>query len=72
MNPTLAALAAAYTEWLDLIRSMLPGARPAPLLLAPDKVLLKPLTPRAEQAAANQEWEQEGGSVKPPESKISV
>ena len=67
MNPTLAAFAAAFTEWLDLIRAMLPGARPAPLLAAPIKSLLRPLTPKAEQVAANQEREQEGGSVKQPE-----
>ena len=32
----------------------------------------KELTPKAAQAAANQEWEQEGGSVKLPQEKTGL
>ena len=46
-----------YTEWLDTFRSMIPGgshASPA-----------GKTAPKAEQVAAVQEWEDEGGCIKP-------
>jgi len=49
---------AIYTQWLESFRAMLPGCAPA----GP----AEELTPKQEQAAANQEWEHEGGSIKPP------
>ena len=50
-----------YTEWLESFRALIPGAKPA-----------ETKTPRQEQVEATQEWEDEGGSVKPvptPEAK---
>ena len=45
-----------YSEWLQAFRAMLPGGSAAPA---------KEPTPKEAQVAANQEWEDEGGSVKP-------
>ena len=43
-----------YTEWAETFRAMFPGGtRPAEQ------------TPRQAQVAANEEWEHEGGSLKP-------
>ena len=44
-----------YTEWLESFRKMFPGGAHA----------AKDLTPKEAQVVANQEWEDEGGSVKP-------
>ena len=55
---------ALYTQWLESFRALIPGARPAGPATE--------LTPKQEQVIANQEWEDEGGSVKPvptPEAK---
>jgi len=60
MKPTVSTLASIYNEWLDTFWSMVPGgshARPAG----------EP-SPKEAQAAANQEWEDEGGLVKPEKS----
>ena len=57
MKPTVSAFTTIYTEWLDSILAMLPGAsHTAPA---------KETTPKKEQAAANEEWEDEGGCVVP-------
>jgi hypothetical protein len=49
-----------YMEWLEAIRAMIPGGSQA----------AKPAekTPKEVQAAATQEWEDEGGSCKPEKS----
>lgn len=52
----LSSLTDLYTAWWKLGMTMFTG-RPT----EPPK---EPPTPKAEQAAANQEWEAEGGSVK--------
>jgi len=44
------------TEWLKTFRAMFPGGASSPV---------KEPTPRDAQAAASQEWEHEGGSLKP-------
>lgn len=56
MKPTVTPFTAMYTQWLDSFRAMLPGGGPSA-----DKTL----PPKAAQAAAVQEWEDEGGSIKP-------
>ncbi len=56
-----------YAQWLDSFRSLFPGGA-ANSSSSPAEAL----TPKQEQVAANQEWEDEGGSVKPvptPEAK---
>jgi hypothetical protein len=50
------------TEWLAAFRVMFPGGARSPL---------KEPTPREAQAAANQEWECEGGSIKPDDNTSS-
>jgi hypothetical protein len=52
LQTTIPAL---YTKWVNTSWLMLTG-RPEPA---------KVLTPKAAQVAADQEWEDEGGSVKP-------
>ena len=71
MKPTVSPLTAIYTEWLGAFRSLLPGGwYDAP---APES------TPKAAHTEAVQEWEDEGGAIKPaapkqpgkePETKI--
>ena len=57
MKPPVSTFTAVYTEWLDSFRAMLPGgSRTAPA---------REPTPKEAQAAAHQEWEDEGGSIKP-------
>ncbi len=56
MNPTVAAFSAIYAAWLDVFRSLIPGGTATPSAEA---------TPKAAQAEAVQEWEDEGGSIKP-------
>ena len=55
MKTTLETLTARYTEWLNTSWSMITGT-PLPAKEPP---------PKAAQAAAEQEWEDEGGSIKP-------
>jgi len=70
MKPTVSPFTAMYTEWLDSFRALLPGGWSA----APSTEL----TTKAAHKAAVQEWEHEGGSIKPapkaagqePETKI--
>jgi hypothetical protein len=57
MKSSSTPFTAVYTQWLNSFRAMLPGGAPAG---PADK-----LTPKQEQVVANQEWEDEGGSVKP-------
>ena len=58
MNPINTPFTAIYAQWLESFRAMIPGGKtPGPS---------EELTPKQEQAAANQEWEDEGGSIKPP------
>ena len=57
MKPTVSPFTTIYTEWLHSLRSLLPGAwheAPAPELAR-----------KAAHKAAVQEWEDEGGSIKP-------
>jgi hypothetical protein len=58
MNPTNTPFTAIYAQWLESFRAMIPGNRPS----GP----AGELTPKQEQVAATQEWEDEGGSIKPP------
>ena len=46
-----------YAEWLESFRAMFPGGSHAAPATEP--------TPKEAQVAANQEWEDEGGSIKP-------
>jgi hypothetical protein len=62
MKNPLETFTARYTEWVNTGWSMVTGT-PLPA---------KQATPKAAQAEAEQEWEDEGGSVKPekkPEPK---
>ena len=64
MSDTNTPFTAIYTQWLDSFRAMIPGGAPA----GPSEEVVR----KAEQVEANQEWEHEGGSVKPvpvPECK---
>ena len=49
---------AIYTKWLESFRALIPGCVPAGP--AAER------TPKQQQVEANQEWEDEGGSIKPP------
>ena len=65
MNPINTPFTAIYAQWLESFRAMIPGGKPS----GPSEEL----TPKQEQAAANQEWEDEGGSIKPQtEAKPAV
>ncbi len=55
---------AIYTEWLDAFRGMLPGWHPTATPKEP--------TAKEAQVAANQEWEDEGGTVRPAEKPALV
>lgn len=57
MKTPIMTFTALYIQWLDSFRGLLPGREPA----AP----AGELTPKAAQAAADQEWEEEGGCIKP-------
>jgi hypothetical protein len=59
MKPPVTAFTEVYSQWLDSFRAMLPGSWAA---ASPGEPTRKEL-----QAAAYQEWEDEGGSIKPPE-----
>jgi len=58
MKPSIPTIPDFYTKWLhagrSMLESMLPGA-PA-----------RELPPKPAQVAAEQEWEDEGGSIKSP------
>jgi hypothetical protein len=58
MNPINTPFTAIYAQWLESFRAMIPGGGRA----GPSE----DLTRKQEQVAANQEWEDEGGSIKPP------
>ena len=57
MKPTGTPFTVFYTQWLDSFRALLPGGAPA----AP----AEPSALKEERVAATQEWEDEGGSIKP-------
>ena len=57
MKPPAIVFAEIYLQWLDSFRAMLPGFAPPG---ASEEVVR-----RKQQIAANQEWEDEGGSIKP-------
>ena len=64
MKPIATPFTTVYTQWLDAFRALLPGFAPA----APAEQ--SPL--KKERVAATQEWDNEGGTVKPapvPEAK---
>jgi hypothetical protein len=60
MKPTVTPFTAIYTQWLDSFRALIPGMSEGPS----EKLSAKP--------AAIQEWEDEGGSIKPVPSKPGV
>ena len=60
MKPDVTPFTAVYTQWLDSFRAMLPGYAPEAPAEQPALTTLK-----KEQIAANEEWEHEGGSIKP-------
>ena len=71
MKPPVSTFTSIYAEWLDTFRAMLPGGSPTALAREP--------TPKEAQVASNQEWEDEGGAIKPekttdpaPGSKIPL
>ena len=52
-----------YAQWLDSFQLLFPGGAAA----GPSEAVVR----RREQVAANQEWEDEGGSIKPaPTSEV--
>ncbi len=55
--PSNTPFTAVYAQWLESFRAMIPGCA------KPDAAV--PMSPKQEQAAANEEWEDEGGSLKP-------
>ena len=57
MKPTVSAFTTIYTEWLESFRALIPGASHTPPAREP--------TPKTDQAAAHEEWEDEGGAIKP-------
>jgi hypothetical protein len=57
MKPPHVLFTEMYFQWLESFRAMLPGFVPA----GPSEEVIR----RREQVAANQEWEDEGGSIKP-------
>lgn len=59
MKPSVSPFTAIYTQWLESFRAMFPGGGPA----GPSAEATLP--PKAEKVAAVQEWEDEGGSIKP-------
>ena len=56
MKNSRTTITALCTGWLNTCRSMFPGGSPA----AP----VQELPPKAAQVVADQEWEDEGGSIK--------
>ncbi|HLX81406.1 MAG TPA: hypothetical protein VKS43_12575 [Burkholderiales bacterium] len=57
MNTPVTPFTAVYTQWLDSFRALIPGGAPS----GPSEAV----TRKQEQVEAHQEWEDEGGSVKP-------
>jgi hypothetical protein len=69
MKPSDTPFTVIYAQWLQSFRAMFPGGKPSD---PSSQVTLPPKPQKAGQAAAVQEWEDEGGSVKPvpaPEAK---
>ncbi len=62
MKTPVSGFTVVYSAWLEAFRTMLPGWPPTP----------KEPTAKEAQVAANQEWEDEGGSIKPAEKKPGV
>lgn len=63
-NSSNTPFTAIYSQWLESFRALFPGGAAS----SPAEAL----TPKQEQVVANQEWEDEGGSIKPvptPEAK---
>jgi hypothetical protein len=58
MKPPVTPFTAVYSQWLASFRAMLPGFAPPPAEAAHSAL-------KKERVAATQEWEDEGGSVKP-------
>jgi len=58
MKNSDAPFTAIYIRWLDSLRALMPGGAGKPPAAVP--------TPKQEEVAAKQEWEDEGGSIKPP------
>ena len=61
MKPSVTPFTAIYSQWLESFKAIFPGAG---LSGNPEEKL-----PTAAQVAAVQEWEDEGGSLKPAEAK---
>ena len=57
MKPPIMAFTEIYAQWLDSFRAIFPGGVPA----GPSEEVVR----KKERAEAHQEWEAEGGSVKP-------
>jgi hypothetical protein len=57
---TYSTFTSVYTEWMDAFRTLLPGGAAAPA---------EEPTPKAAHTAAVQEWEDEGGCIKPADNK---
>lgn len=57
MRTTVTPLTTIYTQWLDSFRAIMPGGKSAVPTAVP--------APQQERVIAKQEWENEGGSVKP-------
>ena len=58
-GPISTPFTAVYTQWLDSFRRLFPGISGAPAA--------EELTPKQAMVQAQQEWEDEGGSIKPAE-----
>jgi len=64
MKPSDTPFTAIYMRWLDSLRTLIPGGAAKPPAAVP--------TPKQEEVAAKQEWEDEGGSIKPPSKEPGV
>ena len=65
MKPTATPFTAIYTEWMKSFLALIPGGLPA---AGP----AEELPAKAAQVAAVQEWEDEGGSIKPAAPKPGI
>jgi hypothetical protein len=63
MNTPDTTFTAIYSQWLQSFRALLPGGAAGPS---------EAVARKQEQTAAHQEWEDEGGSVKPFETNSGV
>ena len=60
-QPIHTAFTEIYIQWLDSLRALIPGGwRAGPS---------EDVTRKLEQSAANENWEHEGGRIKPPAKK---